>query len=197
MSFDGPGASGGDGASIARTEDRQVAALRHERSRGLALQRSLDIETAQQAFTPGNLAVVRRGDGTTTLGNSATLTFVDEYTTAGALVQSIALPNADNGTIAHILGISGTSSNAGNITRSANGQFLTLGGEDAPIGTSSIGSTNAGPVNPPSTFPRTVGRLDQKMKRGPVVPDVEALRRLPRRHVVDDPLDFAGAAAKP
>ena len=49
----------------------------------------------------------------------------------------------------------------------------------------------------PRDIGRTVGRLDQKMKRGPVVPDVEALRRLPRRHVVDDLLDFAGAATEP
>ena len=49
----------------------------------------------------------------------------------------------------------------------------------------------------PRDIGRAVGLLDQKMKRGAVMPDVEALRRLPRRHVLDDPLDFAGAPAQP
>src|SRR5262249_6112923 len=48
------------------------------------------IQYAQQAFTPGNLVIVRRGDGTSALGNPNTLVFLDEYTTGGTLVQSIA-----------------------------------------------------------------------------------------------------------
>src|SRR5262249_53156681 len=45
------------------------------------------IETAQQAFTPGNLVAVQRGDGSVNLGSSGYLVFLDEYTPGGALVQ--------------------------------------------------------------------------------------------------------------
>ena len=43
-------------------------------------------------FTAGNLAVVRVGDGSAALSSVATATFIDEITTGGTLVQSIALP---------------------------------------------------------------------------------------------------------
>ena len=60
------------------------------------------VETAKQAFTPGNLVAVQRGDGNINLGSSGYLVFLDEYTTAGTLVQRVALPNLDAGT-AHAL----------------------------------------------------------------------------------------------
>ena len=49
------------------------------------------------AFTAGNVAVVRVGDGAAALSSAATPVFVAEYTPAGTLVQTIALPTADNG----------------------------------------------------------------------------------------------------
>ena len=45
-------------------------------------------------FTPGNLVVARVGPGAAALNNASTAVFLDEYTTAGTLVQSIALPPA-------------------------------------------------------------------------------------------------------
>jgi hypothetical protein len=126
------------------------------------------IETAKQAFAPGDLVVVRRGQPTGTtatyssqyidpsapqLGNSSALTFLDEFTPGGLLVQSIALANTDIGTN-HTLTLSGTSSNDGGLVRSPDGSYLTLGGFDAPVGVSSIGSTTS------ANYPRTVGRID-------------------------------------
>src|SRR5262249_5648475 len=70
-------------------------------SSGVAL-----IETARQPLTPGNLLVVQRGDGTTNLGSSGYLVFLDEYRPSGQLVQRIALPNADGGST-HALLLSG------------------------------------------------------------------------------------------
>ena len=40
-------------------------------------------------ITPGNLVIYRTGDGAAALSNVATAVFLDEYTPAGALVQSI------------------------------------------------------------------------------------------------------------
>lgn len=44
------------------------------------------------AITPGNLIIYRVGTGTGSLSNTTTRIFLDEYTTAGGLVQSIPVP---------------------------------------------------------------------------------------------------------
>src|SRR5262245_32934423 len=48
-------------------------------------------------FTPGNLVVYRTGSGSGSLLNTGNPVFLDEYTPAGALVQSIPLPTASSG----------------------------------------------------------------------------------------------------
>jgi hypothetical protein len=42
----------------------------------------------------GDLFVCRIGDGSAALGSTGTAVFIDEYTTAGALVQTIPMPTA-------------------------------------------------------------------------------------------------------
>jgi hypothetical protein len=111
------------------------------------------IETATQAFTPGNLVAVRRGDGTINLGSSGYLVFLDEYTTGGTLVQSIALPNANSGST-HALLLSGQNGAEGLVNRSANGLFLTLGGYDINVGHTFVTSTF------PYQFPRTLAEIN-------------------------------------
>jgi hypothetical protein len=111
------------------------------------------IETVKQAFTPGDLVAVQRGDGTTNLGSSGYLVFLDEYTTAGALVQTIALPNVDAGS-SHALLLSGQNGAEGLINRSANGQYLTLAGYDINVGHQFVTSTF------PFQFGRTIARVD-------------------------------------
>ena len=49
-------------------------------------------------ITPGNLVIYRAGSGTNTLANTGNDVFLDEYTTAGSLVQSIAMPATGTGT---------------------------------------------------------------------------------------------------
>jgi hypothetical protein len=110
------------------------------------------IETVLKAFTPGNIVVVQRGDGTVNLGSSAYPVFLDEYTTGGALVQSIALPNVDAGT-QHSLFLSGQNGAEGLINRSANGAFITLSGYDLPVGHTFITSTF------PYQYPRSIAEL--------------------------------------
>lgn len=103
-------------------------------------------------FTPGNLVVLRVGDGAAALNSTAQRVFLDEYTPAGALVQSIAMPTTLDGNNRRFA-LSGTATSEGTLTRSADGRYLTLGGYDADPGTASIASTTTANVN------RVVGRV--------------------------------------
>ena len=107
------------------------------------------------AFTPGNLAVLRVGDGTETLSSHGNSVFIDQFTPGGTLVGSIAIPdNATNALIA-----SGSASSEGALTHSADGRLLLLAGYQ-------IALTNATPLsmslaNTNSvTAPRALGALD-------------------------------------
>ena len=105
------------------------------------------------AFTPGNLVIYRVGDGTAALSAAATAVFLDEYTAAGVLVQTIALPVLVSGANRRLTA-SGSATSEGLITRSADGQFLVFGGYDAALGTPSLPGTTAAAVN------RVVGRIN-------------------------------------
>ncbi len=104
-------------------------------------------------FTAGNIVVYRVGDGSAALSSAATAVFLDEYTQAGVLVQSIALPTAVNGTQRRLTS-SGTAANDGMLTRSADGLYVVLTGYDASLGTLSVATTLSSAVN------RVVGRVD-------------------------------------
>ncbi len=107
----------------------------------------------QAAFTLGNVVVYRVGTGAAALSSAATAVFLDEYTAAGALVQSIALPTADNGAN-QTLTASGTATSEGLLTRSADGRYLVLTGYDAAPGTASVTGTAT------TTVTRVFGRVD-------------------------------------
>jgi hypothetical protein len=111
------------------------------------------IETAKQALKPGNLIAIQRGDGSINLGSSGYLVFLVEYTTAGKVVQRIALPNADSG-VTHALLLSGQNGAEGLSQKSANGQYITIVGYDTPVGQSFVTSTQ------PYQFARTIARID-------------------------------------
>ena len=105
-------------------------------------------------FTDGNLVLYRIGTGTGGLVNTGNPVFLDEYTPTGVLVQSIPLPTAVNGGQKRLIA-SGTASSEGQLSRSANGQYLVLPGYDAtPPHTSSLTSTASATVN------RVIGRVD-------------------------------------
>lgn len=106
------------------------------------------------AFAPGNLAVYRVGDGAGALVNTGSAVFVDEYTPAGVLVQSIALPTAADGAQFPLLA-SGTATSEGLLTRSSDGRYLLLTGYGRALGGSgSLASTAS------ATVPRVVARVD-------------------------------------
>jgi hypothetical protein len=76
-----------------------------------------------QSFVPGNLLVVRAGDGTQTLVNTGNSVFLDEFDPAsktGLPVRSIALPAVANAPQRQCL-LSGTATSEGQITLAGNG----------------------------------------------------------------------------
>ena len=91
------------------------------------------------SFTPGNLVVVRVGDGTASLSSASAAVFLDEYTPAGLLVQSVALPTSTSGNN-HSLTLSGSATSEGALTLSVNGQLLVLAGYDATTGFAAVSS---------------------------------------------------------
>lgn len=103
-------------------------------------------------FTPGNLVIYRVGDGSTGLTSSGTKVFLDEYSPAGNLVQSIEMPSTATAPNYALLA-NGTSSAEGFLTRSTDGQYLLLGGYNTTIGSPTSSSS-------PATTPRVVGRID-------------------------------------
>ncbi len=113
----------------------------------------LEDRTLLAAFTPGNLAVYRIGDGSAALTNASTAAFVDEYTPAGDLVQSIPVPTVDSGANQSLTN-SGTATSEGALSLSANGEFLTFAGYDAAPGVASIASTAS------TSNARVLGRID-------------------------------------
>src|SRR5688500_16359451 len=98
------------------------------------------------AFTPGNIVVYRVGTGAAPLNNTATAVFLDEYTTSGTLVQSIAMPTADSGANQTLTAV-GTASSEGLLSRSTDGQSLVLAGYAAPPTTANPSSVSAATIN--------------------------------------------------
>jgi len=91
-------------------------------------------------FSPGNLVVLRAGDGSGALSSAATAVFLDEYSPAGTPVQSLTLPTTASGNNKRLT-VAGSSTNDGALRRSVDGRYLTLAGYDAVPGTASIAGT--------------------------------------------------------
>lgn len=107
---------------------------------------------AAAQFHAGNLVVLRVGDGLNPLSNASQALFLDEYTTGGVLVQSLALPTAVNGTNLPIA-CSGSATSEGNLQLSGDGRFLVLGGYATPPGLVSVASTAS------ASTPRVIARV--------------------------------------
>jgi len=114
---------------------------------------ALCLTAAQAQITPGNLVVVRVGDGAAALTSAATRVFLDEFTTGGTFVQTIALPTAASGANQPFAN-SGSATSEALLNLSADGQYLFQGGYGSVPGTLSIASTTSVAV------PRVVARTD-------------------------------------
>lgn len=97
-------------------------------------------------ITPGNLVVVRLGDGSAALSNAATPVFLDQFTVTGAAVGTLPLPTSASGANRAVTN-SGTATSEGCLTQSADGRYLLSTGYDAPVGTTSIASSPVATVN--------------------------------------------------
>lgn len=106
---------------------------------------------AAAAFTAGNLVIYRMNDGAAALSANGTPVFLDEYTTAGVLVQSIPVPITTVGSQRRLV-CSGTATSEGWLTRSTDGQYLVFPGYDAAVGTANITTSTSAAV------PRVIGR---------------------------------------
>ena len=79
-------------------------------------------------FASANVVVYRVGSGASALASgTGAAVYADEYTPAGALVQSIALPTTSSGSVNALIA-SGTATSEGHMTRSADGRYLVLPG---------------------------------------------------------------------
>lgn len=113
----------------------------HSRTLSLcALACALVPALAQAApITPGNLVIYRVGDGSATLNSNATAVFLDEYTTGGALVQSVSVPSA--GALA--MNAAGNASTEGILSLSQDGSRLVMTGYRTALGTAATTAASA------------------------------------------------------
>ena len=108
---------------------------------------------SQAQYTPGNLVVLRVGDGSVQLSgnNAAVATYLVEYTPTGTLRSTIDLNSAGTD---NKLTSSGNSQGEGMLTLSTNGQYLLATGYNTAAGTAAVAGTSS------TTTPRVVARID-------------------------------------
>jgi hypothetical protein len=139
------------------------------------------------AFTAGDIVVYRVGDGTAGLTSAGTAVFLDEYSSAGVLMQSLPLPTVANGASKRLVA-SGSAGSEGQLGRSADGQYVVLTGYDAALGTAGVASSSA------SAVPRTIGRVkfDGSIDTSTALTDFSGGNN-PRSATTSDGMEFWGA----
>lgn len=106
-------------------------------------------------FLPGNLAVLRYGDGSAALTNTTVPLYIDEYDLAGNLVSTLEIPKTTVGSNFRIVGLPKSSAAATNyttensMTLSQGGDYLTIFGYDQAVGATSLSGVG-----------RVIGRID-------------------------------------
>lgn len=129
-------------ASRATSMMRKNRRIQSQRKRALFME-GLESRSLLAAFTPGNLAVYRVGDGKAPLANTGSAVFIDEYTPTGALVQSIPM-STSAGVRLYASGLVPTE---GMITLSSDGERLALTGYNGTTPSSPLTSTTATTIN--------------------------------------------------
>lgn len=101
-----------------------------------------------------NVMVLRVGTGAAALNGNATAVFIEEYRPmGGAPVRTLAIPSAGTAGAARLT-MTGQDFDQGQLSRSADGRWVTFTGYDADEGLASLNSTSS------SVTPRIVGRVD-------------------------------------
>jgi len=119
---------------------------------------SIALLLASAAFAqinPGNLVVVRVGDGVAALGGTAAPAFLEQYdrTTPGPFLLSTPLPTAVSG-LNQPVTLQGSATSEGFITQSVDGKFLLVAGYAALPGAASPNGATSATVN------RVIARID-------------------------------------
>ncbi len=122
----------------------------------------LTINAIPTAFTTGNLVVLRAGSGTGALSTGSNAVYLDEYTTTGVLVRSVPMPNTTPS--ANVL--LGNSVEEGYLTRSVDGQYLTL------VGYAKTGGSSSSPAYGTGGIPRAIGVVKSDGTTNVLVPAV-------------------------
>lgn len=109
------------------------------------------VALAAAPFYPGNLVVLRAGDGVQTLGAGGNSIYIDQYTTNGIRLSTIGIPDTNaNSTL-----IAPNSTSEGWLSRSANGLAFTIAGYNTNRhAVASLSGSTA------SVVPRVVGVLN-------------------------------------
>jgi hypothetical protein len=102
-------------------------------------------------LAPGNVVVYRVGTGAAALANTGTAVFLDEYNSAGTLVQTIPMPTTASGSQLALLA-SGTAGSEGLLTLSEDRNYLVVPGYNGTLGSAVLVAANL--VN------RVIGRVD-------------------------------------
>ena len=105
-----------------------------------------------QIFTPGNLAILRVGDGVQALVKTGNALFLDQYTPTGALATTLVIPDAGPDSLI----LSGQSAPEGALTRSADRSVLALSAYNTDRG--SVSGTISGTSG--TTVPRGIANID-------------------------------------
>lgn len=112
----------------------------------VALFVSCSISLSEAApITPGNLVIYRAGSGTNSLASTGNDVFLDEYTTAGSLVQSIAMPATGAGTK---LITAGNSTSEGAMSISPDGTWIGFTGYNSTIPAGASLTSSVSTLNP-------------------------------------------------
>jgi hypothetical protein len=111
---------------------------------GSATPAVLTVSPTRLTISPTNLVVLRQGEGSEPQQNSGNTLYLDQYTTNGAYLSSIMLPNSGQNSLLQ----SGTASTEGWITSSADDRFLMVAGYNVPLGftNSNLGATPSADV---------------------------------------------------
>jgi PEP-CTERM motif len=108
--------------------------------------------TAAQAqfFTNGDLVVLQEGNGSAALTSAGTPIFLDQYSTGGIFLDSLAIPSTGSTALVN----SGTAASEGALTVSANDQYLVIAGYNVAAGTTGVASSTS------AADPRGVATVD-------------------------------------
>lgn len=124
--------------------------MKNKKIASLAALLITSLTVAHAQFTAGNLVVLQEGTGASALSSAGTAIFLNQYTTSGSLVNTLAIPTTGPSALVN----SGTATSEGGLSLSGNGQYLTIAGYNASAGTAGVASSTS------ATIARGVATVD-------------------------------------